>query len=192
MRTSLIRLNPTKPLMRTCADTCISCTNAVAALAFRSVPEIGLYDAATELESERNGRVSGSSLVPAIRVSDMDAAIHFYRDELGFKVERGGPEDANVALSFGDARIMLDRVPTDYYSASYNEAIARRMGVSAPTAFYIESPDLDAHYERLVEAGIEIVDPIADRAWGQREFTVADPNGNWLSFWRALDADGGN
>jgi uncharacterized glyoxalase superfamily protein PhnB len=131
--------------------------------------------------------VSGSSLVPAIRVTDMAAAIEFYRDRLGFTVERGGPEDGNVALSFGDARIMLDSVPTDYYSASYNDAIAKRMGASAPTALYIESPDLDAYYERLEEGGIEIVDPIADRPWGQREFTVADPHGNWLSFWRALD-----
>ena len=134
--------------------------------------------------------MSGSSLVPAIRVPDMAAAIEFYRDRLGFTVERGGPEDGNVALSFGDARIMLDSVPTEYYSASYNEAIAQRMGASAPTALYIESPDLDAQYERLVQGGIDIVDPIADRPWGQREFTVADPHGNWLSFWRALDADG--
>ena len=131
-------------------------------------------------------------MVPAIRVPDMTAAIAFYRDRLGFIVERGGPEDGNVALSFGDARIMMDSVPTDYYSASYNDAIAKRMGASAPTAFYIESPDLDAQYERLADSGIEIVDPIADRSWGQREFTVADPHGNWLSFWRALDADGGN
>ena len=57
---------------------------------------------------------------------------------------------------------------------------------------YIEAPDLDAYYERLKADGIEIVDPIADRPWGQREFTVADPQGNWLSFWRALDADGGS
>lgn len=121
----------------------------------------------------------------------MAAAIEFYRDRLGFTVERGGPEDGNVALSFGDARIMLDSVPTEYYSASYNEAIANRMGASAPTALYIESPDLDAHYERLEMGGIGFVDPIADRPWGQREFTVADPYGNWLSFWRVLD-EGGN
>jgi uncharacterized glyoxalase superfamily protein PhnB len=122
----------------------------------------------------------------------MAAAIEFYRDRLGFTVERGGPEDGNVALSFGVARIMLDSVPTDYYSASYNDAIAKRIGGLAPMAIYIESPDLDAHYERLEKGGIEIVDPIADRPWGQREFTVADQHGNWLSFWRALNADGGN
>ena len=135
--------------------------------------------------------MSGTSLVPAIRVTDMAAGIAFYRDRLGFTIERGGPEDGNVALSFGDARIMLDSVPTEFYSASYNEAITQRVGASSPTALYIEAPDLDAYYERLKSDGIEIVDPIADRPWGQREFTVADPQGNWLSFWRALDPDGG-
>jgi uncharacterized glyoxalase superfamily protein PhnB len=138
------------------------------------------------------GSMTGSSLVPAFRVPDMAAAIEFYRDRLGFTVERGGPEDGNVVVSFGDARIMLDSVPTDFYSASYNQAIAERMGAAAPTAIYIESPDLDAHYERLEKGGIEIVDRIADRPWGQREFTVADAHGNWLSFWRALDANAGN
>jgi uncharacterized glyoxalase superfamily protein PhnB len=136
--------------------------------------------------------VSGSSLVPAIRVPDLATAIEFYRDRLGFTLERGGPDDGNVALSFGDARVMLDGVPTDFYSPSYNEAIARRMGASSSMALYIEAPDLDPYFERLKKAEIAIVDPIADRSWGQREFTVADPYGNWLSFWRALDADGGS
>jgi uncharacterized glyoxalase superfamily protein PhnB len=135
--------------------------------------------------------VSGYGLIPAIRVPDLADAIEFYRDRLGFTVERGGPEDGNVALSFGDARIMLDSVPTEFYSGSYNEAITKRSGASSPTALYIEAPDLDAYFERLKKDGIEIVDAIADRPWGQREFTVADHQGNWLSFWRALDGDGG-
>ena len=118
-----------------------------------------------------------SSLVPAIRVPNMAAGIEFYRDRLGFIVERGGPADGNVALSFGDARIMLDSVPTDYYAASYNEAIARRMGSAGPTALYIESPDVDVQYESLETGGIELVHAIADRPWGQREFMGADPHG---------------
>ena len=94
----------------------------------------------------------------------MAAAIEFYRDRLGFTVERGGPEDGNVALSFGDARIMLDSVPTEYYSRSYNEAIAKRMRAPGPTAVYIESPDLEtvlgkrdrAILELLYGAGIRV------------------------------------
>jgi uncharacterized glyoxalase superfamily protein PhnB len=36
----------------------------------------------------------------------------------------------------------------------------------------------------LPKAGATIIDPLADREWGQTEFTVEDPEGNWLTFWR--------
>ena len=35
---------------------------------------------------------------------------------------------------------------------------------------------------------MEVVDPLADRPWGQAEFTVADPDGHWLTFWRTSEA----
>ena len=34
----------------------------------------------------------------------------------------------------------------------------------------------------------KIVDPLADRPWGQAEFTVEDPTGNWLTFWKRTPA----
>ena len=68
----------------------------------------------------------------------------------------------------------------DLYGEAYNEAIRRRVGSPSAMALNIEAPDLDALYARLQAAGVEIVDPLADRPWGQSEFTVADPDGNWL------------
>jgi len=129
------------------------------------------------------------SVVPAIRVPDMSAGIEFYVDRLGFRVERGGPNEGNVSLSFGQARMMLDSVPTEYYSPAYNEAINGRIGSASALALYIEAPNLDAYYARVGEQGVTVVDPIADRPWGQREFTIQDPQGNWLSFWEALPTD---
>lgn len=128
-----------------------------------------------------------SGAVPAIRVPDMATSLEFYRDRLGFKLERGGPEDANCSLSFGDASILLDSVPTDFYSPAYNEAIRARMGRTSALALYIEVPDIDEYYARLQAGGVTVVDPLADRPWGQREFTVEDPHGNWLSFWQVLE-----
>lgn len=126
------------------------------------------------------------SMVPAIRVRDMEAGLRFYRDQLGFKLERGGAEEDNVALSLGDARIMLDRVPTEFYSPEYNDRINARSGQGGQMALYIEAVGLDDFYGRVQGAGVTVVDPIADRPWGQREFTVEDLEGNWLSFWEAL------
>ncbi|MGI8534451.1 MAG: VOC family protein, partial [Candidatus Limnocylindrales bacterium] len=64
-----------------------------------------------------------------------------------------------------------------------------RIGSASALALYIEAPDLDAYYARVGEQGVTVVDPIADRPLGQREFTIQDPQGNWLSFWEALPTD---
>ena len=94
------------------------------------------------------------SVVPAIRVPDMSAGIEFYVDRLRFRVERGGPNEGNVSLSFGQARVMLDSVPTEYYSPAYNEAINGRIGSASALALYIEAPNLDAYYARVGEQGV--------------------------------------
>jgi hypothetical protein len=59
----------------------------------------------------------------------------------------------------------------------------KRGGVSA--AIYIESSDLAGFQARLKAAGARIIDPLAERPWGQSEFTVEDHEGNWLAFWQA-------
>ena len=126
----------------------------------------------------------GFGVIPTIRVGDMSAGLAFYVDQLGFSLERGGPTDDNSAIGRGDARLMLE-VAGDLYSQGYNEAIRGRLGSPSAVALYIEAPDLDELYARLEVSGAEIVDPLADRPWGQSEFTVADPDGTWLTFWRA-------
>jgi uncharacterized glyoxalase superfamily protein PhnB len=126
----------------------------------------------------------GWGVTPTIRVREMAAGLAFYVDKLGFTLERGGPTDDNSAIARSDARLMLE-VAGDLYSEGYNEAIRLRLGTPSAIALYMEAPDLDELYTRLQASGVEIVDPLADRQWGQHEFTVADPDGNWLTFWRA-------
>jgi predicted enzyme related to lactoylglutathione lyase len=69
------------------------------------------------------------------------------------------------------------------YSDEYNAAIRERVGSKAPNALYIEEPDIDTYYRRVRESGGRIVDALAPRPWGQREFTIEDAAGNWLTFW---------
>jgi uncharacterized glyoxalase superfamily protein PhnB len=123
-------------------------------------------------------------VIPTIRVKDMAEALDFYENVLEFKLERGGPTEVNSSIARGDARMMIE-VPTDMYSEGYNAAIAKRIGSTSPMALYIEAPDLENFYVRLTEAGVTVVDPLAERPWGQSEFTVEDLAGNWLTFWMA-------
>ena len=126
--------------------------------------------------------MSGWSVIPSIRVSDLDAALDFYVGRLGFSAE-GDATHGNVSVVRGDARLMLEAA-ADFYSDSYNAAIHGRLGSTSPNAMYMEAEDLDELYRSLGEHEVTIVDPLADRPWGQAEFTLEDPAGNWLTFWK--------
>lgn len=125
-----------------------------------------------------------SGVVPSIRVHDMATALAFYLGPLEFTLERGGETEGNSAVSRGDARLMLETAE-DYYGEEYNAAIRERMRLPSSLSLYIEAPDLAGFQARLQAAGARIIDPLAERPWGQTEFTVEDHEGNWLTFWSA-------
>jgi catechol 2,3-dioxygenase-like lactoylglutathione lyase family enzyme len=125
----------------------------------------------------------GWGVIPSIRVSDLSEALDFYVGRLGFSAGRGAENEANVSITRGDARLMLEAA-ADFYGESYNAAIRERLGSASANALYIEAEDLEDLHRALQDAGVTIVDPLADRTWGQAEFTVEDPAGNWLTFWK--------
>ena len=46
----------------------------------------------------------------------------------------------------------------------------------------VNTPDVDQYYDRLVSAGVKPVGEPRDRPWGERTFSVRDPDGNLLEF----------
>ena len=124
------------------------------------------------------------AVMPSIRFEDVEAALAFYTNVLGFTHRRGTVEEGNVALEFGDASVMIEGVGT-FYSPAYNDAIRDRMGGASPNALYMEAANLEALYAKVQAAEARVIDPLAEREWGQSEFTVEDPGGNWLTFWSA-------
>jgi uncharacterized glyoxalase superfamily protein PhnB len=51
-----------------------------------------------------------------------------------------------------------------------------------PSSTYVVVDDPDAHHERAVAAGAEIVRELTDTDYGSREFSARDPEGNLWSF----------
>ena len=125
-----------------------------------------------------------SGAVLSLRVRDMAKALAFYLGPLEFKLKRGGDAESNCVVARGDAELMLETA-ADHYGDAYNAAIRKRLGSPSSAAIYIESADLAGFQARLKAAGARIIDPLAERAWGQSEFTVEDNEGNWLAFWQA-------
>jgi uncharacterized glyoxalase superfamily protein PhnB len=126
--------------------------------------------------------MSGWAVIPSIRVADLPAAVAFYVERLGFSAE-GDTTHGNVSLVRGDARVMLESAE-GFYSEVYNAAIRQRLGGVSPNALYMEADDLEELHQEVQGTGVTIVDALTDRPWGQAEFTVEDPFGNWLTFWK--------
>ena len=127
-------------------------------------------------------------VIPSIRVRNMAEALAFYRGTLEFTLDRGGESEINSSLTRGDAHVMVETA-TDLYGNEYNAAIRERLGTLSCIALYMEASDLAAFHSRLEVAGARIVDPLAERPWGQEEFTVEDHEGNWLTFWKKTATD---
>ena len=116
----------------------------------------------------------------------MAEALAFYTGQLEFVLASGGEGATNSSLTRGDARVMIETA-ADHYGGPYNLAIRERLGSASAIALYIEAEDLAAFHSRLRASGVRIIDPLAERPWGQEEFTVEDHEGNWLTFWRKPD-----
>jgi uncharacterized glyoxalase superfamily protein PhnB len=126
-------------------------------------------------------------VIPSLRVRDMNEALAFYLGPLEFSLDSGGEGATNSALTRGDGHLMIETA-ADFYGDEYNRAIRERLGTPSSTALYIEAEDLTEFHSRLQAGGdVRIIDPLALRPWGQEEFTVEDPAGNWLTFWRKPD-----
>lgn len=104
--------------------------------------------------------------VPELPVSDVEAAQTHYRDLLGFTIGWLDPSKDLGAVSRGDVAIFL----------------RRRQGPFDPAVHWVFAPDVDATYAELQSRGANIVDPIADKPWGLRQFTVEDQDRNRFYF----------
>jgi predicted enzyme related to lactoylglutathione lyase len=123
-------------------------------------------------------RLTGSSAV--LLVSDLDRAVEFWRDRLGFACE-----------TFGD--------PADFATAARDEAVVLLALCNTPDAIvpnwkivtktwnvYIRVDDADAIYAEVQERGAAIDYTIYDAPHGFREFGVQDPDGYDIAFGQPL------
>lgn len=105
-------------------------------------------------------------LVPELPVADVERAQQHYRDALGFEVGWLNPGKEIGAVSRGDAVIFFRKRTLPF----------------EPAVHWVFAEDVDAAHEELKSLGANIVDPLARKPWGLRQFTVKDPDGNLFYF----------
>jgi catechol 2,3-dioxygenase-like lactoylglutathione lyase family enzyme len=108
-------------------------------------------------------------------VDDVDAAIAFYRDHLGFE-ERMRPAPAFAMLDRGDLRLLLSAPggPGGGGRAMPDGSVPRPGGWNR---FAIEVADLAGTVDRLRDAGVHLRSDVIAGVGG-KQVLVDDPSGN--------------
>ena len=112
-----------------------------------------------------------TSYYPVIMTGDVAATAAFYREHIGFEplfesdwyehLQRG--QDASVTLAVLDGD--HETIPAAF------------RGRAGGVLLNFEVDDVDAVNDALATAGVPIIQPLRDEAFGQRHVIVADPNG---------------
>jgi PhnB protein len=116
------------------------------------------------------------TITPHIVVPDAASASEWYAKALGAeersRVPLPGGKVMTLELRFGDSAVMV--------ASEFPE-----MGIVSPltvggtaTVLQLYSDDVDAFWERAVDAGAEVRHPLGDTFWGDRHGQITDPFGH--------------
>ncbi|QIE44913.1 glyoxalase/bleomycin resistance/extradiol dioxygenase family protein [Pseudohalocynthiibacter aestuariivivens] len=108
---------------------------------------------------------------PELPVADVEVAQHYYHAHFGFDIAWYHAEGRIGAVSHGDCAIFMRQSD----------------GPIHPATFWIYAADVDQTYAALTRRGADIIDPIADKPWGLRQFTARDLYGNLFHFHHDID-----
>lgn len=115
------------------------------------------------------------TITPALTVSDCERALTFYKEAFGaeelMRADGPGGKIWHAEIKIGDSIVMVnDEFP--------EQGAVAPSGAGSPVGLWIYSEDVDAAYERAVEAGaISDMEP-EDMFWGDRMCALRDPFGH--------------
>ncbi|OAL73823.1 glyoxalase [Trichophyton violaceum] len=141
--------------------------------------------------------LSAWKIIPQFCSTSISRTIVFYTKSLYFTLGGTHPDnDANTAPTFcsvligkkADANIYSFQTKLPF--SGPNEANDRGAGEDNREIFHLSSTmialgttELDEYYNILVEEGkVKITEPIEDKQWGYRQFTLEEPDGNEITF----------
>lgn len=120
-----------------------------------------------------------SGISPFFIVGDLDAALAFYRDKLGFKVTFRGPaEDPFFGIVQRDRAMIMVKVVGVPPLPNYQRESSARWDA------YVDVPDPDTLAAEFLSRGVSFSAPLKDTDDGLRGFELKDVDGYVLFFGR--------
>jgi PhnB protein len=118
------------------------------------------------------------SVTPYLTVDDAAEAIRFYERAFGASEImrlRMGDKIGHAEIRVGDSVVML----SDEWPDMNKLSPSKRGGATAGLMVYLE--DVDAAYQRAIDAGAVSEQPVTNQFWGDRSGSVKDPFGvTWM------------
>lgn len=106
----------------------------------------------------------------ALNVTDVEVSKTFYQTWFGMKIV-WEPDAGNVYMSSGVDNLALHQVPKERSPADHQGQFLDHVG------FVMDSPEtVDQLYERVVQAGVEIIHHPKHHRDGSYSFYLADPD----------------
>jgi len=116
-------------------------------------------------------------------VNEVDAAIEFYREQLGFEVVMH-PAPAFAMLSRGDLRLVLS-APNPTGGGGQSMPDGTRPEPGGWNRFALEVTDIETEVERLRQAGAQFRNDIVTGVGG-KQILVNDPSGNPIELFEPI------
>jgi PhnB protein len=122
------------------------------------------------------------SMAPHLVVDDAAAAIDFYVKAFD-AVENGrvpGPDGRliHAALTINGFTVLLN---DDFPEQSGGKSMTPKALGGTPVTIHLTVTDVDAKFQKAVDAGATVIAPLEDQFWGDRYGIVADPFGHHWS-----------
>jgi PhnB protein len=146
------------------------------------------------MKSHRPGRVTNDTeetimaiavqpaMSPHLVVDNAAAAIDFYvkafdAKEIG-RVPGPGGKLIHAALQINGSTVMLN---DDFPEMSGGKSMTPTSLGGTPVTIHLTVTDVEAKFQRALDAGASVVAPLEDQFWGDRYGIVADPFGHHWS-----------
>jgi len=121
-----------------------------------------------------HGTAHLQAIAPQLLVDDLDAAIAYYRDRLGFVVDFVY-DSFYAGVSRGGVLIHLKHAPKTVSDRAHRK---EHEHLDA----YVAVAGVEALYQELQSRGARVTKPLGPRPWGHADFYVEDPDGYILCF----------
>jgi catechol 2,3-dioxygenase-like lactoylglutathione lyase family enzyme len=123
------------------------------------------------------------STVPVICTDDIDRSLSYYIDILGFSFDfKYGDPPVYAGVKSGNAEIYFTCNPALTHLIKEN---------GLPPDIFIWVEDAGLLFKEHTDKGAEVVEPIAERPWGARQYVIKEINGYHLKFAQPFVSSGG-